>query len=205
MSTKIYNAYEWTGTPDELLAYFLDLRLKYLQSVVQYFASLPLLDRYYKEAMADEKHGKIKAEMSFEKDLQKEMLKGLKDPMDVGATASVYFHLGRVYVQFFGLDEIPRWAGYASKSTDGIDIVKIEDRRLKDFHYQNQTDHDEEINESEWEEREKVWDEIFAVASTPKEVSFSYSFFDVEDVWLVGNKVINKYWEAKKNDIQKDL
>ncbi len=74
---------------------------------------------------------------------------GLRNPFNFDVSLSVRELRGRYYLITY---------------CDGLthDVLKFlqRDRRVEDFHYQNQTDRPEKISERAWRVREKTWDKI---------------------------------------------
>ena len=52
---------------------------------------------------------------------------------------------------------------------------------VDDFHYQNQTDQPEDINDEEWSEREQIWNDIFDEYFTPGEAGPTYEIVKSDD------------------------
>jgi len=52
----------------------------------------------------------------------------------------------------------------------------------KDFHYQNQTEHPDDLVEEQWNERRKIWDDIFEGNKRYCDVSLSFDIIDYEEL-----------------------
>jgi len=72
-----------------------------------------------------------------------------KDLFNFDVSVAFREHLGSIYI-------IPY---YDSCMKNVLKFLK-NDKRLVDYHYQNQTDMPEEVSLSEWKEREKVWNKL---------------------------------------------
>lgn len=68
--------------------------------------------------------------------------------------------------------------------------------RCKDFHYQNQTDPDENITAAEWRDRRRTWDRILKEYDTPNMAGFTFELCRKEDAlfhaWHLAQGEINK-------------
>ena len=53
---------------------------------------------------------------------------------------------------------------------------------VDEYHYQNQTDQPEDIDDEEWDERRSIWDEIFDKYFTPGEAGFVYEIVKPDDL-----------------------
>jgi hypothetical protein len=166
MSTKIYNAYHFKGTINELMPFLFNLKERFKIELEKHILSdykIELFKREFEKLhlskddwysfvyvleQAKYKEGKVKCEF-----------------FDYNSDVVVYFHAGEVYLQFF--------IGWQFRELK--EYIKIRELdKLKDYHYQNQTDPYYAIDfeegkitedkmkalEIEWEERRKNWDEI---------------------------------------------
>ncbi|KFZ27721.1 MAG: hypothetical protein KQ78_00031 [Candidatus Izimaplasma bacterium HR2] len=105
----------------------------------------------------------------------------------------IYFFESRIYIQFFGLD------GYTLKTNFVDDIF---DEMIEDYHYQNQTDpwwayedkeitkEQEEIYETEWAERERVWDGILGDFHRFSDIGLAYDIFGDGDCFDVSHDLM---------------
>jgi hypothetical protein len=53
---------------------------------------------------------------------------------------------------------------------------------VDEYHYQNQTDQPDDIDDEEWEERREIWDDIFDKYFTPGEAGFVYEIVKPDDL-----------------------
>jgi hypothetical protein len=96
------------------------------------------------------------------------------DPLNFEASMVLIEHKGNMYIQFFGFSHNTPFDDYIA----GL----IKDGVITDWHYQNQTDVDDAIDDDDWEDRETMWDEVYTGGwdgyNSPAEVGFSHDFFD---------------------------
>lgn len=134
MSTKIFNAYRYTG--DSINTLLEDLRQCkewYSQKVLDM-----LLDLF--------KGNEVSSASLF--DITEQMLSGkIKMVLNPEDAVMVYPHQDDLYVQFFCKE------GYIPE------MVELSGR-FEDCHYQNQTDKPEDVTEEQWECRSEIWDAI---------------------------------------------
>lgn len=64
---------------------------------------------------------------------------------------------------------------------DGTNETFLRKWRIKDYHYQNQTDIPEEITDEEWKQREKDWDEVMP-SGVPAIDGISITLTDIYDL-----------------------
>lgn len=180
MSTKIYNAYKFNGSIEDLMSVLKDYRKKWMEIH---------LDYYYDRTKLLDKDQFAEFSKNFEDSIKKEHKTWLDDAID--GSCVVIPHKSLLYVIFYAT---------ASVDIEGKKAVDPDkDERFQDYHYQNQSDawyeYDDEgggekLNkeerkaaEKDWEEREVVWEEIFNESWTPSEVGFVYEFAGTKDVW----------------------
>ena len=137
MSTKIYNAYKYNGTITELHKELFRMRLDCRQLI--------------ENKLIEIQHGR----MDFW-DLSAMMGKGFGGEsfakrIGIDDCAIIYPHEDNLYVQFFNPSDL---GDYRSE------VMEL-NGNFKDYHYQNQTDKPDEVSDEDWEERGRVWDEIF--------------------------------------------
>ena len=183
MSTKIYNAYWFDGTLEELVKHLQDYRPKWREFQVNRLTQ-----------MAENDNLGLMNLTSRIRDESTKTFPTWTDYYDVRGSVVVYPHDGYIYVQVF-LDH------------KGPEFV---DERFHDWHYQNQSDpwynFDDSINatdiphwEQEWEQRRKVWDEIFSTDnSTPAEAGLSYDVASIYDFAQIAEEVWKRNSPKKK-------
>lgn len=128
MSTKIYDAYKFHGDIQLLMRLLVNLRAKYVEHAKRNVAAC--LDP--KEPFSE-----------IIKKIKEAVRLGLNDPLNVSASAVVFFHRKAIYVKFFGIPN---------------NMLPDNDRRFSDFHYQNSTDRPSGITAKEWAARSRAWD-----------------------------------------------
>jgi hypothetical protein len=173
MSTKIYNAYIYHGTIDELFLDLKKIRKQYHKKFAKEFAKncficADLPPMYFDRFCEVEFYSSDKRQVGRKRvaDLPAYKLVTFLDffiqskvnhPLNIEASCVVYPYAGNLYVQFFGYS--PRLS-----------------KKFKDFHYQNQTDWPEGMTEKEWCQRERVWEVIFKNTDTPSSAGLVYEF-----------------------------
>lgn len=187
MSTKIYNAFIFDGSAEELMLILKDIKNKYLEITQKYLMGLnyknwTFTKKRYPFLDSDMNIKEIKdcgfGEFLLQDIIDREKRLNEHHPYNIDASAVVYFHKNKIYVQFFGL---PR----------GYEKTFLNDK-FKDYHYQNSTDQSnydwekeewDEMSperqkelEDEWKERENVWDEILPGWSAPVEHGLIFDF-----------------------------
>jgi hypothetical protein len=159
MSTKIYDAYLYTGTIEQLMEDLHNFKVLWKDNRVKAF-------KFFKEAIFDnaaeyefkrwkgyKKHKKITPDKIYFTHLY-DYFRSEKnniirsDIVNVNASVVVYFFEGKIYTQFYINDNV------FMKSLS-------HNKRFKDFHYQDQTDRPKGISDKMWKERERIWDGIF--------------------------------------------
>jgi hypothetical protein len=91
-------------------------------------------------------------------------------PLDFDCSMVVFYYQKKAYVQFFNFDY---WWENTFK-----ELRKT--RKIKDWHYQNQTDMPDNISEEEWAKRDAVWEGIFKEqeADAPAQCGFTVEFIN---------------------------
>jgi hypothetical protein len=91
-------------------------------------------------------------------------------PLDVDCSMVVFYYHKKAYVQFFNFNYW--WVNVFD------DLCKS--RKIKDWHYQDQSDRPDNISDEAWAERENVWEGIFKEqeSDTPSQCGFSVCFID---------------------------
>jgi hypothetical protein len=72
-------------------------------------------------------------------------------PLDFDCSMVVFYYHKKVYVQFFNFNR--KW--------DDTFKELRKSRKIKDWHYQNQTDKPDNLSDEYWSAREDVWEGIF--------------------------------------------
>ena len=163
MSTKIYNAYIFTKSPEALIPFLFKIRKQYTEYLIQDFSCI-------------KPQGSLRwdTEGFLLKEIREATIKGAEEPFNIDASAVVYFFKGKIYIQFFGLPH-----------TLMSEVHKK--RAIRDFHYQDQSDKSARVSDDRWEERGEIWEKIFEVVSPiPSQAGLHYEFYDVYEI---ANKV----------------
>lgn len=164
MSIKIFNAFEYTGTPDSLIKYFRNLKEEYIKQVCVKFCPLfvdTTLDRFKIMDMI---------ELAIKKQVR---------AVNPTASACVYFHRKKIYVIFFGLEDY------------GANFIPDNVKGFVDMHYQNCTDKPDRIPMKEWRRRKRIWDKILG-HGLMSEGGLSYNFADSMASWDIAGYVCNE-------------
>jgi hypothetical protein len=90
--------------------------------------------------------------------------------LDFDCSMVVFYYREKVYVQFFGFNY---WWDDTFKKLRRTG-------KIKDWHYQNQTDKPDNVSYEMWEERENVWEGIFKEqeSDTPSQCGFTVKFIN---------------------------
>lgn len=188
MSTKIYNAYQFLGTSEELMVILKELKKDYYEYLKTFLKNL----HYSNHVFEKKRYPFLEQDLTFkelkQKDfadyllediIHKEIKIGDWHPLNIDSSAVVYFFENKIFIQFFGLPK--EFRSFIDKNN-----------KFKDYHYQNSTDmsnynwDDEDWNtmteerqtelESEWNERRKIWNEIMPDYSVPSECGLTFEF-----------------------------
>jgi hypothetical protein len=91
-------------------------------------------------------------------------------PLDFDCSMVVFYYQKKVYVQFFNFN-------YWWQDTFN-ELIKT--KKIKDWHYQNQTDMPDNISEEAWAERYNVWEGVFKEqeSNTPAQCGFTVEFIN---------------------------
>jgi len=193
MSTKIYNAFKFEGTGEELISILKEIKKEYISLTKEklmkcnYSSDWILKKSRYTSLPSDLTWQELKetdfSEYLLEDIIRKEEKIGEYHPFNISASAVVYFCENNIYLQLFGL---PR---------DYQEEVLNKYTQFKDYHYQNQTDQSnfdwdkedwdtmtterQEELEKEWNERERIWDKIMPDYEAPSELGLTFDFVPI--------------------------
>jgi len=194
MSTKIYNAFKFNGSGEELISIFQEIKKEYIQLTKNMLmkcnfssADWILKKSRYPSLPSDLTWKELKeisySEYLLEDIIRKEEKIGEHHPFNISASSIVYFCENNIYVQLFGL---PR---------DYQKQVLNKYSQFTDYHYQNSTDQSnydydmepwesmtierQEELENEWSERRRVWDIIMPGYSAPSEIGLTFDFVPI--------------------------
>lgn len=175
MSTKIYDAYEYTGRGgiDALMSHLREMRALIWEEVVTHVG---------KHSPADEPYYKLGER------IQAEMRSGERSWLNCQTSAVVYPYRGRLFVQFFGLDD-------RMVFEDGTKF--IDKTRFKDMSYWNNTDPEDGVSDEDWEARGKLWDDILGDDAVPSIAGLSYDFVGSGDYFRLSWALNTRRAKAK--------
>ena len=168
MSTKIYNAYRVKGTIQDLMEVLKAVReihKQYIEQTYKKFSGTFNPKDYKGIIDKEETLGSLAAtpfgDYILEKIIREEIQNGVNTPLNVDASAVVYFYKKKIYVVFFGL-------------SNQLNTIVRTNSFLEDYHYQNscdQSNYDDEkekwdempkerqrVLAKDWKERQKAWD-----------------------------------------------
>jgi hypothetical protein len=172
MSTKIYDAYKWSGTSmEELLSKLKTMRDLYLE----YIAA---------RIVPWSKNSEFIAFMDL---IQDETTKGLNSPLNIEASVVVYPFNSEIYIQFFGVPKLV--------------FTPIFGDSISDYHYQDQSDQPEDISDGDWEARKELWDKILDW-NAPSVSGFSYTLCNEYDSYNVASRVRELGGTKKDDNVQ---
>jgi hypothetical protein len=91
-------------------------------------------------------------------------------PLDFDCSMMVFYYHKKVYVQFFNFNY---W-------WNDIFAELCKSRKIKDWHYQDQSDKPDSLSDKAWAERKAVWEGIFKEqeSDTPSHCGFIVNFSD---------------------------
>jgi hypothetical protein len=89
-------------------------------------------------------------------------------PLDVDCSMVVFYYHKKVYIKFFNFNY---W-------WDDVFKELRKSRKIKDWHYQDQTDKPDRISDAAWSKREEVWEGIFKEQESdiPSHCGFTVDF-----------------------------
>lgn len=170
MSTKIYNAYIWNDTVEELMSFLKDLRKSYIQEASLHLVSFSNYLKHKEEEYKSE--GKY---FSLSTYIRSCINSGLNEPDNIEASAAVYFNQGKIAVQFFGFEVF-----YRDDKRPMMEIIKNHPK-LMEYEYWDNVDEPEDIAEDQWEERKLFWDFL----QVPNEDGLIYEFSSRNTIWAI--------------------
>ncbi len=168
MSTKIYTGFKMEAESFEEAAKKIDSFQKKLAPIVQEKLGKMLLrwatQKIDEACMA----GEAIPEKAFSSVFSEYLDRGaersaakMRNPgMDFGVSMTLFPFEGRVYGMLFAEDR-------------DLESLWKKEPGVLDFAYWNNSDPDETVSEEEWDERARVWEEIFKTESIPARAGFS--------------------------------
>ena len=200
MSTKIYNAYKYNGTIQELWDDLQIIREEVRDAINK------LCLEVARESYIDNK-GELNKDTLYD-DIRRQMniqYPSYNDIFAFGqASIVIYPYNNALYFQLFGLD--------VSRGLElSIPHMKklMESGKIQDYHYQNQTDPYYEYDgttytdiefdalEEDWERRRIVWDEIFEKSDVPK---FAGLTFHIHNTYYSMYQYIVENFDKKEQE-----
>lgn len=161
MSTKIYDAFKVKTSLSEVQRYLFILRTEYFD-----YCKFQLNRMYSNKERPD--FYKLKEQ------IEKAIDSGLWDPFNIEASVVMYVDGNNFFVQFIGIpsDLLTKWSKRPTFK-----------KHFTDYHYQNQSDREPGITDKDWDEREEVWDRVFADRRyTPAMAGWTMQFIDSGNV-----------------------
>lgn len=170
MSTKIFNAYLWDGTAPELIEFLKDLRKKYIEAATDHLVQFQKWLEHQ-----EEEYKRNKKYFSLSTYLQDQIIKGINNPDNIEASATVYFRDEMIAVQFFGLEL------FYKDDKRILDETIKNHPKLSEYSYWNNVDRLEGLTEDEWDERKEFWDFL----NVPSEDGLIYEFSNRSAIWEI--------------------
>jgi len=169
MSTKMFNLYKTSMSIIRLDAWLQELKEKHLEALVYQIAPFAKL-----------------AKPDLWEKLTEDTKAGYRSPFNIDASVVVYIDASKLYVQFFGVH-------YSLYEND------VQEGRLLDFHYQNQSDKPDDISAQEWKKRAKVVNRLLDKddSGMPSRCGFYRVLTDEMDCMKVASYV-RDYLESKE-------
>jgi len=203
MSTKIYDAYKYSGTPEELMKWLIKFKKKYEDLAVEELRPLFINQSKYLE-----KHPKVEEPYCLFKDplnyfstsrgVELIIRKKLNEPLNIDTSVVVYFHNGLTVVQFFGLDF--GFRVYSKKLKEGI----IRSKKFIDFSYWNNTDRPDDVSDKEWDERRKFYDSLTEKYHFFNSIGLVYELSNTESILDICRRISERIREDIEIVVKKD-
>ena len=181
MSTKIHNAYKYHGSIQELFNDLKIIRKEIRHSTNQFALVVAQVD--FTDDDGEFKRDKFYDELERQTKLKHPLY---SDHLALGqASVVVYPHNNGLYFQMFGTD-VSCDRELKSERFDKL----VKSGKIREYHYQNQTDAYFECNnveytdveyaalEEDWERRRIVWNDIFVEDSKPVKAGLTFELSD---------------------------
>jgi hypothetical protein len=162
MSTKIYNAYLWNDSIENLLSYLKEYKKEYIDKISDFLYSHT---KYLENEVEKTDYKDVYFYLSDEQNKSK----SYDNIFSFVGSIIIYPHNNKIAVQFY---------------TERFIKIKLDDR-LTDYHYQNQVDSDN--TEEEDEERKEFWKDY----DIPVEDGFCYELITNYSLRLIVEKYNN--------------
>ena len=172
MSTKIYDAYVYSGSLESLMRRFEAYRRAAIDVYAAYAA-----DQLREAGIVGgpEITSVVRSVLSSSTIMETVKFPSGRQTVLVTPTSSavVYFVRGKTLVQFFGVP-LDLQTGTAPK-------FELPKRYFRDAHYQNSTDKPRAVSAREWNERKRVWSRVFKDTLVPSEAGLVFGFIRRSD------------------------
>lgn len=179
MSTKIFDAFRYEDSIEELMKLLPTIKEKHIEASVDTlwkFKNFPITHEEAKWVKEGETValGDLDSLSQF---LQEEARRGLNNHLNYEASAVVYFHKSKIYVQFFGLDR------EVMSYINSLDV-------LTEFWWENQTGIlPDNCSQEDYDKRGEVWEEIWADSGIASEIGLIYEFWN----WWIAHLIETKF------------
>jgi hypothetical protein len=203
MSTKIYNAYKYRRTIFDLVSWLNKTRKVYEEQAIENTnfllkGKIPFCnyDNEYKIPLwvkGYKSNSKYLSKFALYSYITKANDSSMNDIWNMKASVVVYPYEEMLIVHFFNFD-----FGLKGPKNPLINRVK-KNHNFSDYSYWNNSDMPENVTEEEWKERERIYDKIFGIRSTPDSVGFIYEFANWDSLMRVCSEV------AKMRDKEKTI
>jgi hypothetical protein len=210
MSTKIYNAYTYSGTLEELMEWLLEYRKLYERVAAKEL--YPLMQA--EELLAERDPDRYKnisyrslrgiGERELFKDLRNWMhtmeaieafiASGLNEPLNINASVVVYAFKGKTVVHFFGLDFGLR------KYTKELQDFISNNKKFSDYSFWNNTDEPEGMTREEWEKRGEFYYDLTKEHSFHNSVGLVYELSNTESLIYICQAIADRAAKERKNE-----
>lgn len=181
MSTKVFNAFRYEGTIEELMKYLPLIKEKHIQTSANMLFRCKDFRISREEAnwLANDEIVALKDLSLLSHFLQQEARRCDNNFLNYDASAVVYFYKEKIYVQFFGLER------------DILHFVQDDDK-FTSFWWENQTGElPDDCTEEEYEERGEIWNEILGESGIPSEIGLIYEFYN----WWISHLIVTKFYD----------
>ena len=204
MSTKIYDAYEYNGKLSNLIRDIQLVRKEYEGNIHTIIKDFVLREKTNGDVNNFWNNSELDGE-ALEKFIIKENQKKfptIMDELTFNGSFVVYAPIGknRIFFQSFGVDN------YEMSNKNVFYKKWIKSKRVKDFHYQDQSDpwfafeklnkHQLKEAKKDWKDRERIWDKIFKDHSSPISAGLTYELTSIQSlrliVWAIYREIIEK-------------
>lgn len=187
MSLKIWNGVKFKSTdPEEIIAQLFSVKKKAIANSKKYITSgkgaalAVYAAGYTKDSVFDIDLEDYKQLLDFQEKLEHSFNKRLRSWDDPAFKFSV------VVIPYKGVF-------YGLSYHEEIeDNRKLLNDFIEEYHYQNQTDQPEDIDDAEWSSRSEVWNNIFDRYVSPAEAGFVYEIVKSDDLDFDDIKVLVK-------------